>query len=67
MRWRAGLIITFALCLAVALLGLVLRILGASSSQATPFYLAGALLMLYFVPRRPASKELGASATTMGG
>jgi F0F1-type ATP synthase membrane subunit c/vacuolar-type H+-ATPase subunit K len=66
MRWRAGLIITFALCLAVALFGLVVRILGASSSQAAPFYISGALLMLYFVPRRPASNEVAASASTMG-
>lgn len=65
-HWRAGSIVTFALCIAVGLFGLVVRILGASSSQAAPFYLSGVLLMLCFVPRRPASNALGASASSMG-
>ena len=52
-RWRAGNIVTFALAEAVALYGLVLRMLGAKLLQALPFYAAGAVLMLVFTPRRP--------------
>jgi hypothetical protein len=55
-RWRAGYIITYALCEAVALFGLVLRILGFTLSQVTPFYLVGFVLILLFGPRRPASE-----------
>jgi hypothetical protein len=52
-RWRAGYIITYALCEAVALFGLVLRVLGFTLSEVTPFYLVGFVLMLLFGPRRP--------------
>lgn len=57
-RWRAGYIVTFALCESIALYGLVLRILGQTLSHSAPFYLAGFLLMLYFGPRRPPSSDL---------
>jgi len=66
MRWRGGYIITFALCEAIALYGFVLRILGFTLNQVAPFYIGGVLLLLYFGPRRPASNDLGASASTMG-
>lgn len=52
-RWRAGYIVTFALCESIALYGLILRMLGQTLGQSAPFYLAGFLLMLYFGPRRP--------------
>lgn len=52
--WRLGYILTYMLCEAIALLGLVLRFVGFSSSQVAPFYLAGIVLMLFFQPRWPA-------------
>ena len=55
-RWRSGYIIVYALCEAVALSGLVLRILGFTLSEVTPFYLVGFVLTLLFGPRRPSSE-----------
>ncbi len=66
LRWRGGSIVTLALCEAVALYGFVLRMQGFTLSQVAPFYIGGLLLMIYFVPRRPASNALGASASTLG-
>ncbi|OLC95567.1 MAG: hypothetical protein AUH86_11680 [Acidobacteria bacterium 13_1_40CM_4_58_4] len=57
-RWRAGYIVTYALCEAIALYGFVLRFVGFSLSQVAPFYLAGFVLILFFAPRRP-SNEIG--------
>jgi len=54
-RWRAGYVMTYALSEAVALFGLVLRIIGFSLSQIAPFYVAGFILLLFYGPRRPAS------------
>jgi hypothetical protein len=51
-RWRSGYIITYVLSEAVALFGLVLRILGFSLLQVAPFYLVGFVLILFFSPRR---------------
>jgi cytochrome b561 len=58
MRWRSGYIITYAMSEAIALLGLVLRLIGSSLSQAAPFYFVAFILMLFFGPRRPSS-EIG--------
>ena len=52
-RWRAGNMATFFLAEAVALYGLVLRMLGSTLLQAAPFYSAAILLLLAFTPRRP--------------
>ena len=52
-RWRAGTIVTFVLAEAIALYGLVLRMMGGKLIQALPFYAAGAVLLLVFTPRRP--------------
>jgi F0F1-type ATP synthase membrane subunit c/vacuolar-type H+-ATPase subunit K len=52
-RWRGGYIVTLALCEAVALFGLVLRLAGFTLGQAGMFYLASGVLMIFFVPRRP--------------
>ena len=52
-RWRSGYMISYALSEAVALFGLVLRILGFTLSQVAPFYLGGFVLMLLLGPRRP--------------
>jgi hypothetical protein len=49
-RWRAGYVITYALCEAVALYGFILRIMG-FSFRSVPFYLASVILMIYFGPR----------------
>jgi F0F1-type ATP synthase membrane subunit c/vacuolar-type H+-ATPase subunit K len=50
-RWRSGYIVTYALSEALALFGLVLRILGFTFSQVLPFYVVGFVLMLLFAPR----------------
>jgi hypothetical protein len=53
-RWTVGNLISFSLALAIALLGLVLRMgWGYPLREVAPFYAAGALLMLFFTPRLP--------------
>jgi cytochrome b561 len=52
-RWRAGHVMTYALSEAIAMFGLLLRIIGFSLSQVASFYLAGFILLLFFSPRRP--------------
>jgi hypothetical protein len=54
-RWRVGYIFTYALCEAVALFGLVLRILGFTLSEVVPFYIVGFVLMILFSPHRSPS------------
>jgi len=55
-RWRAGHIMTYALSEAIAVFGLVLRLIGFSLSQVAYFYIAGFILLLFFGPRRPVSQ-----------
>jgi hypothetical protein len=52
-RWRSAYIITWALCEAIALFGLVLRYMGFAMTQAMIFFGAGFVLMALFAPRRP--------------
>jgi len=52
-RWRTGYICTYALCEALALSGLVLRVLGFTLGQVWPYYLGGFALLLLCWPRRP--------------
>ncbi|MGC2195428.1 MAG: hypothetical protein WA628_12195 [Terriglobales bacterium] len=52
-RWRAGYVMTYALSEAIAMFGLLLRIIGFSLSQVASFYVAGFILLLFFGPRRP--------------
>jgi hypothetical protein len=52
-RWRTGYICTYALCEALALSGLVLRVLGFTLAQVWPYYLGGFALLLLCWPRRP--------------
>lgn len=52
-QWRTGYIVTYALCEALALLGLVQRFLGASLQQSAPYYFGGFALMVFFWPRQP--------------
>jgi hypothetical protein len=54
-RWRAGSVVTHAICEALALYGLVLRFMGFRFSQVLIFYVAGFALMLFFAPRRPSN------------
>lgn len=55
-RWRAGHVMTYALSEAIAMFGLLLRIIGFSLSQVASFYLAGFILLLFFGPRRPVAR-----------
>jgi hypothetical protein len=63
-RWRAGYVITYALCEAVALYGFILRIMRFSFRIIVPFYLASVILMIYFGPR---SVETQSSAAVGAG
>lgn len=53
-HWRTGYIITYALCEALAMLGLVLRFLGYSLQQSLPYYVGGFALLFFFAPKAPA-------------
>ena len=52
-RWFSSNIIPWALCLSIALYGLVMRYAGSSLREVSPFFAAGFVLMLCFPPRRP--------------
>jgi hypothetical protein len=56
-RWRAGYVMTYALSEAIAMFGLVLRLIGFTLSQVAYFYIAGFILLLFFGPRRPVTAE----------
>ncbi|HYK51576.1 MAG TPA: hypothetical protein VEU94_17780 [Terriglobales bacterium] len=52
-RWKTGYFVTYALCEALALFGLVLRMLGFSLNQVWPYYAGSFVLLLLFWPRSP--------------
>jgi hypothetical protein len=52
-RWKTGYFVTYALCEALALFGLVLRILGFTLTQVWPYYAGSFVLLLLFWPRVP--------------
>jgi hypothetical protein len=52
-RWRTGYICTYALCEALALFGLILRMVGFPLSQVWPYYVGGFALMLVSAARPP--------------
>lgn len=52
-RWLNANIVPWAMCLSIAMYGMVLRYVGYTFRSVTPFFLAGVLLMLCFPPRRP--------------
>jgi hypothetical protein len=52
-HWKTGYIVTYALCEALALFGLVERFLGCSVQQSIPYYIGGFALMFFFRPRQP--------------
>lgn len=54
-RWKAGYIFLYALCEALALFGLILRIAGFTLVHVWGFYLGGFLLLWLFSPRPPQS------------
>jgi len=53
-HWKTGYFATYALCEALALLGMVLRFLGFPLHQSLSFYLGGFVLLFFFAPREPA-------------
>ena len=55
-RWRTAYIFLYALCEALALFGLILRIAGFTLVHVWGFYLGGFLLLLLFSPRVPQSQ-----------
>jgi hypothetical protein len=52
-RWKSGYIFLYALCEALALFGLILRLVGFTLGHVWGFYLGGVLLLLLFSPRPP--------------
>jgi hypothetical protein len=54
-HWRTGYIVTYVLCEALALFGLIQRILGGTLQQSTPYYLSGFVLLIFLWPRAPES------------
>lgn len=55
-RWRTAYIVLYALCEALALFGLILRLAGFTLAHVWGFYLGGFLLLLLFSPRAPQSQ-----------
>ena len=52
-QWKVGYIATYSLCEALALFGLIERILGSTVQQGVPYYIGGFVLMLFFRPQPP--------------
>ncbi|HLK34552.1 MAG TPA: hypothetical protein VKT29_15765 [Terriglobales bacterium] len=55
-HWKTGYIATYALCEALALLGLAQRFLGGGLQQSVPYYLGGFILLAFFRPQQPHSE-----------
>ena len=51
LKWRAGQIVTVAMLEGIVLYGLVLRFVGATRTQAAPFYVVGIAGMIIFWPK----------------
>ena len=54
-HWKSGYIATYALCEALALFGLVLRLTGSNFQQSLTYYIGGFVLLFFFGPRQPAA------------
>jgi len=52
-RWKMGYIVSYALCEALAMFGLVLRVMGFPLASVWPYYAASGVLFLLFWPRIP--------------
>lgn len=50
-RWYVGNVLSFCFAEAIALLGLLLRLLGAEWKVAAPFFVVGFLVLLVYFPR----------------
>jgi glycerol uptake facilitator-like aquaporin len=59
-RWKMGYIVTCALCEALALFGLVLRIMGFALTHVWPYYAGSSVLLLLFWPRAPRAERVDA-------
>jgi hypothetical protein len=55
-RWRTSYLFLYALCEALGLFGLILRISGFTLANVWGFYLGGFLLLLLYSPRAPRSE-----------
>ncbi|HLV85457.1 MAG TPA: hypothetical protein VKV39_00670 [Candidatus Sulfotelmatobacter sp.] len=53
-QWKTGHIATYALCDALAIFGLLLRLRGSSLQQSLLFYVGGFVLLMFFRPNVPA-------------
>ncbi len=56
-RLRQGYLVTYAICLSIALYGLVLHFLGFSMPQVAPFFLVGLVLILFSRPKTLPNSE----------
>ena len=52
-HWKSGNFATYGLCEALALFGLVLRLMGFNFQQSLLFYIGGFVLLAFFGPREP--------------
>ncbi len=52
-HWKSGYIATYALCEALALFGLIQRLMGFHFQQSLLFYFGGFVLLIFFGPREP--------------
>ncbi len=59
-QWRTANLVTFAVCEAIALFGVVLRFLGGSFGDSAPFYAVAILMMLVWTPRLDLERPPGA-------
>ena len=50
-RWKTGYIVSYVLCEALALFGLLLRIMGFTLTQVWPYYAGSVVMLLLFWPR----------------
>jgi hypothetical protein len=60
-RWKTGYVVTYALCEALGLFGLLLRIMGSTLSQVWPYYAGSIVMMLLFWPRVPQTSSANRS------
>jgi cytochrome b561 len=54
-HWKSGYLMTYVLCEALAIFGLVLRFRGSPMEQSLLFYIGGFVLMLFFRAKPPAA------------
>jgi hypothetical protein len=52
-HWKGGYLVTYALCEALGLFGLIQRFMGFNLQQSLPYYVGGAVLLFFFGPKEP--------------